>query len=97
MLKSDICLQYSAVTSFYDKVMNLATKNVPLIINCKTFTSLDYTSIKVYRLSYKIDFFSLNIFIRKLYFVQTINFTIGYWNIIEKIKLRKKPILAVES
>ncbi|XP_018055310.1 PREDICTED: sodium-independent sulfate anion transporter-like [Atta colombica] len=57
MLKFDTCLQYPAVTSFCDKVMNLATKNVPLIINCKTFTSLDYTSIKgIETLSKKLNY-----------------------------------------
>ncbi|EGI61111.1 Sodium-independent sulfate anion transporter, partial [Acromyrmex echinatior] len=57
MLKFDTCLHYPAVTSFYDKVMNLATKDVPLIINCKTFTSLDYTSIKgIETLSKKLNY-----------------------------------------
>ncbi|KAG5324414.1 S2611 protein, partial [Acromyrmex heyeri] len=57
MLKFDTCLHYPAVTSFCDKVMNLATKDVPLIINCKTFTSLDYTSIKgIETLSKKLNY-----------------------------------------
>jgi len=47
MLKSDICLHYPAVASFSDKVMSLAGNDVPLIMNCERFTSLDYTSIKV--------------------------------------------------
>lgn len=47
MLKPDTCLHYPTVASFCDKVMSLATNNnVPLIMNCKPFTSLDYTSIK---------------------------------------------------
>ncbi|KYN05699.1 Sodium-independent sulfate anion transporter [Cyphomyrmex costatus] len=46
MLKFNTCFHYPSATSFCDKVINLATNNVPLIINCKTFTSLDYTSIK---------------------------------------------------
>lgn len=47
MLKSDTCLHYPAVASFCEKVMNLAENDVSLIMNCKGFTSLDYTSIKV--------------------------------------------------
>ncbi|XP_036144402.1 sodium-independent sulfate anion transporter [Monomorium pharaonis] len=46
MLKPDVCLHYPAVASFCDKVMNLAQNDVPLILNCEKFTSLDYTSIK---------------------------------------------------
>jgi len=46
MLKPDACLHYPAVTSFCAKVMSLAGNDVPLIVNCELFTSLDYTSIK---------------------------------------------------
>lgn len=46
MLKSDTCLHYPAVASFCEKVMNLAENDVSLIMNCKGFISLDYTSIK---------------------------------------------------
>ncbi|KYQ56537.1 Sodium-independent sulfate anion transporter [Trachymyrmex zeteki] len=46
MLKPENCLYYPAVTSFSEKVMSLAGNDVPLIMNCKTFNSLDYTSIK---------------------------------------------------
>lgn len=50
MLKPDICLYYPAVTFFCDKIMSVARNeqdNVPLIVDCERFTSLDYTSIKV--------------------------------------------------
>ncbi|XP_077272863.1 sodium-independent sulfate anion transporter isoform X1 [Temnothorax americanus] len=46
MLKPDACLHYPAVGSFCNKIMSLAGNDVPLIVNCKKFTSLDYTSIK---------------------------------------------------
>lgn len=49
MLKPDICLYYPAVTFFCDKVMSIARNeqdDVPLIVDCERFTSLDYTSIK---------------------------------------------------
>ncbi|CAL1686971.1 unnamed protein product [Lasius platythorax] len=49
MLKPDTCLYYPAVTFFCDKIMSVARNeqdDVPLIVNCKRFTSLDYTSIK---------------------------------------------------
>ena len=47
MLKPENCLYYPAVTSFCEKVMSLARNDVPLIMNCELFNSLDYTSIKV--------------------------------------------------
>ena len=47
MLKPENCLYYPAVASFCEKVMSLAGNNVPLIMNCEIFNSLDYTSIKV--------------------------------------------------
>ncbi|XP_012058265.1 PREDICTED: sodium-independent sulfate anion transporter-like [Atta cephalotes] len=46
MLKPENCLYYPAVTSFCEKVMSLARNDVPLIMNCELFNSLDYTSIK---------------------------------------------------
>ncbi|KAL6252201.1 hypothetical protein P5V15_007360 [Pogonomyrmex californicus] len=46
MLQPDACLYYPAVTSFCDKIMNVARNDVPLIVNCERFTNLDYTSIK---------------------------------------------------
>ncbi|KAG5311893.1 S2611 protein, partial [Pseudoatta argentina] len=46
MLKPENCLYYPAVASFCEKVMSLAENNVPLIMNCEIFNSLDYTSIK---------------------------------------------------
>ncbi|EGI57536.1 Sodium-independent sulfate anion transporter [Acromyrmex echinatior] len=46
MLKPENCLYYPAVASFCEKVMSLAGNNVPLIMNCEIFNSLDYTSIK---------------------------------------------------
>lgn len=49
MLKPDTCLYYPAVTFICDKIMSIARNeqdDVSLIVNCKKFTSLDYTSIK---------------------------------------------------
>ncbi|XP_029176003.1 sodium-independent sulfate anion transporter-like [Nylanderia fulva] len=49
MLKLDTCLYYPAVTFFCDKIMSIARNeqdDVSLIVNCKRFSSLDYTSIK---------------------------------------------------
>ncbi|XP_018347540.1 PREDICTED: sodium-independent sulfate anion transporter-like [Trachymyrmex septentrionalis] len=46
MLKPENCLYYPAVASFCEKVMSLAGNDVPLIMNCEIFNSLDYTSIK---------------------------------------------------
>lgn len=47
MLKPDGCLRYPAVSSFCEKVMSVAESDVPLIVDCERFTSLDYTSVKV--------------------------------------------------
>lgn len=50
MLELDTCLYYPAVSFFTDKVMSIAKdeeNDVPLIMNCKRFVNIDYTSIKV--------------------------------------------------
>lgn len=50
ILEPDLCLYYPAITFFTDKVMSIARNegsDVPLIVNCKRFVNIDYTSIKV--------------------------------------------------
>ncbi|XP_011347517.1 sodium-independent sulfate anion transporter isoform X2 [Ooceraea biroi] len=49
ILNLDTCLHYPAVTFFCDKIMAIARSvenDVPLIVNCERFASLDYTSVK---------------------------------------------------
>ncbi|KAH0945080.1 hypothetical protein HN011_004172 [Eciton burchellii] len=47
ILNFDTCLRYPAVASFCDKIMAKSAENdVPLILNCERFASLDYTTVK---------------------------------------------------